>query len=104
MHPIRTATLTAAVIVGAWAILTTPEPRVVNVTTTDDPTVMAEQAVDQKVADLTRGRDCYQDPTGHEATRAVVKVDGTATVKTLTADAAWTAAHEGRVWIQAWCD
>lgn len=103
MHPIRTATITAATIVGAWAVLAPTEPRVVQMTATDDPTVMAEQTVDQKVADLTAGRDCYQDPTGHQPTTAVVKVDGTTTVKRMTADAAWTAAHEGRVWIQAWC-
>lgn len=104
-HPIMRGVLIGAalgVTVGAVGLAYAP-PAPTATAATSDPIVMAELTVDQKVADLTRGRDCYQDHTGHEPTEAVVKVDGTTTVRVMTADDAWTAAHEGRVRVQAWC-
>lgn len=69
-----------------------------------DPIVVAERTVAQRVATLTAGRDCTTDvPAGVSPTHAVVKVDGTTTVRLVTADAAWAQASAGDVWVLAWC-
>ncbi len=71
---------------------------------TPDPIVAAEAEVRAKLAALTEGLECYTDPTGHHPTLAVVKLDGTTAVRTVTAEQAWTSAHAGEVWVLAWCD
>lgn len=73
-------------------------------TTTTPNYTEAEQKVEQQQSDLTEGRVCYDDPTDHQPTFAVVKDDGGTTAYRLTADQAWTASHAGSVWVLAWCD
>lgn len=105
MTVIRSAVITAALIVGAWAILTAPSgPRVVQFETTAPDYSQVELDVEQQQDALEAGWTCYADPSGHEPTSAVVKDDGGTTAYRLSFDEAWAASQAGEVWILSWCE
>ena len=90
---------------GAALIATAAFPQTTpTATASSDPTVVAVAQVTEQTADLTRGATCWEDPTGHTPTHAVVKdVDGV-TAYRVTAQDAWDAANDGDVWVIKWCE
>lgn len=89
--------------IGSVQLAHTPPVLTATATASANPTAAAMQQVEQQTNDLTRGLTCWDDPAGHQPTLAVVKDDGGTTAYTLTADQAWDAAHDGDVWVLAWC-
>lgn len=100
-----TAGIAPTVILGGAALIATaafPQPTLA--AAAPDPTAAAVAQVHEQTVDLTRGLACWEDPTGHNPTSAVVKdVDGT-TAYRVTAETAWGAAHRGDVWVLSWCE